>query len=252
MKQYLIFLITITTFQPLFAQYKDEISTTNYSINTFESYGWITKGLVRYTLHEDGTASVYRDGFPKREHNAHIYIEDTVIYKKKKYVVTKIENQAWKDATNALSFRLPQNLTVIPVEAFRRNYSIDSINIPPKVVEIELYSFYSSGIRSVIIPESVKIIGSYAFSDCTRLTRVVLPAGIERIYEYAFSDCRELRTVKVQAKIPPENISVDILGKLPFSRSTPVLLVPKGSLEAYKNAKGWNKFPAIQEYDATD
>jgi hypothetical protein len=254
MKRYLIYILIMAAFRlQSVAQYKDVIRAGDHTIHTFESYGWVTKGWVRYTLRQDGTASAYRDGFPQNRHKAHVYIEDTVVYKKKKYVVTEIEGQAWRDAIHVLSFRLPQNLTAIAVEAFRRTYGIDSIDIPPKVAEIELYAFYNSGIRSVRIPESVKTIGSYAFADCARLTSVVLPAGLESIYKYAFAGCRELKTVKVQARIPPPHISVDILGKLPLpTPDTPVLLVPKGSLQAYQNAKGWNKFPAIQEYGVSD
>ncbi len=72
-------------------------------------------------------------------------------------------------------------------------------------------------LRSVIIPEGVSIIGSYAFGNCTNLSSVslpdtleyiedgafcstaiesvVIPSSVERVYDSAFSQCKNLKNV---------------------------------------------------------
>ena len=46
--------------------------------------------------------------------------------------------------------------------------------------------------KSVVIPESVKEIGDYAFYGCTKLESVQLNGKIEKMGEFAFSGCRKL------------------------------------------------------------
>ncbi|MDE6520349.1 MAG: leucine-rich repeat domain-containing protein [Ruminococcus sp.] len=60
------------------------------------------------------------------------------------------------------------------------------IVIPDDVVEIGERVFRGSGIRSVTIPSSVKIIGEEAFDNCRNLTKVTLNNGLENIKKYAF------------------------------------------------------------------
>ena len=51
-------------------------------------------------------------------------------------------------------------------------------------------------IETVIIPEGVKTINSYAFANLTKLTKVVLPSTLERIDFGAFYGCTSLTTVE--------------------------------------------------------
>lgn len=49
--------------------------------------------------------------------------------------------------------------------------------------------FIPCPITSVVIPNSVKTIGEYAFADCLNLTSVTLSAGLEEIGDFAFVTC---------------------------------------------------------------
>jgi hypothetical protein len=221
-------------------------------VNTFEKYRYVTKDWVQYTLNKDGTATVYRDGFPDIKHKAHIHIEDTVLYKRKCHVVTEIQESAWKGAHLVLSIRLPVNITEIPHEAFSGCQSITEINIPSKVKKIGWWAFSGSGITSIVIPEGVTYIGGYAFLNCSSLKHISIPVSVEKIGEYAFGDCREIKSCKVHSQVPVI-IGKDVFKSLPYHdripELNPILYVPKGSLDAYKNAEGWSKFKDIREYD---
>ena len=58
------------------------------------------------------------------------------------------------------------------------------------VVGVGKNAFSSSSITSIVLPESVKRIGDYAFSACSNLGSVALPKGGVDIGRYAFANCR--------------------------------------------------------------
>lgn len=55
-------------------------------------------------------------------------------------------------------------------------------------------------ITSVIIPDTVKEIGAYTFSGCSKLTSIDLPESLERIWDYAFAGSG-LTEIKIPAKV---------------------------------------------------
>ena len=54
---------------------------------------------------------------------------------------------------------------------------------------------------TLVIPEGVKKIGLYTFSDCEKLEKVLIPKSVKYIMFGAFLDCKKLREVVI-----PENI----------------------------------------------
>ena len=99
----------------------------------------------------------------------------------------------------------------------------------------------------------VKKIGRHAFYGHDLLAIVVIPENVEEIEYKAFSGCEGLRVIECEAKVPPV-LGTDVF-KLNYSRidrSLPlqervVLVVPAGSLEAYRNAPGWKDFRHMVE-----
>lgn len=64
-------------------------------------------------------------------------------------------------------------------------------------------TFEYTALEEVVIPDSVKYIGEYAFANCSRLQRVVLPDGLKEIRENTFCWCKSLREV-----VFPEGLKV--------------------------------------------
>ena len=56
-------------------------------------------------------------------------------------------------------------------------------------------------IIKVVLPDDVKSIGDYAFSDCSNLTSMTIPDNVESIGDCAFSDCSSLTSITIPEKV---------------------------------------------------
>lgn len=96
-----------------------------------------------------------------------------------------------------------------------------------------------------------KKIGQGAFMGHELLAKVILPETLEEIEARAFYNCKSLRLIECKALVPPV-LGEDVFtvhihdNTLPLQERT-VVVVPKGSLEAYRNAPGWKEFKHIRE-----
>ena len=93
-----------------------------------------------------------------------------------------------------------------------------------------------------------KKISKGAFRGMQYLTALWLPGTIEEIEEGAFDDCPAIEFIYCANEIPPlldKNFGlVNSSWHLPVQERA-VLIVPEGSLEAYRNAPGWKEFKHI-------
>ncbi len=98
------------------------------------------------------------------------------------------------------------------------------------------------GLVAVAIPNSVEIIGEYAFSQCRALRSVNIPSRVTTIESYAFSYCKSLTSVTSEI-VEPLSLPSDVFFKASVVNAT--LYVPAESVEAYKNADQWKDFGQI-------
>lgn len=106
------------------------------------------------------------------------------------------------------SFNLEYRTAVVT----RRDYNTYSgnVSIPTKVtfqkrsfdvVRIDDGAFANSSVISVKVPNTVKEIGAYAFTNCLELTKVSLSNGLEVIGDEAFSHCPQLREIQIPVTV---------------------------------------------------
>ena len=161
--------------------------------------------------------------------------------------VTWIGNSAFYDCDNLTSVTIGDSVTWIGNSAFNGCKSLKSVNIPDSVTTIGGWAFANcDSLKSVNIPDSVTTIGAYAFEDCISLTSVNIPDSVTTIGDHAFAYCTSLTSVYCKATTPPA------LGYFVFddNGSGRKIYVPRQSVNAYKNAKGWNEYAsAIVGYD---
>ena len=91
---------------------------------------------------------------------------------------------------------LGNNLELISQAAFRDS-SLEKINLPDSVAEIERYAFYRTRIAEIKLPSNLSSVSKYAFYGCEQLTKVEFCPRIERVAEYAFSGCTALQKVVI-------------------------------------------------------
>ena len=87
---------------------------------------------------------------------------------------------------------------VIPERAFYRAEKLESVILCDSIKEIGSYAFNECySLTSIVIPESVTTLGSYAFSYCTALESVTLPSALTVIPSGLFIECTSLVSVKI-------------------------------------------------------
>lgn len=86
-----------------------------------------------------------------------------------------------------------------------------SVEIGPKVINIQPYSFYGcEGLSTVTINNSAKIksIGHNAFHDCTNLTEINIPSNVTTIEYSAFQNCTSLTNINIPSSVTKIESSV--------------------------------------------
>jgi uncharacterized repeat protein (TIGR02543 family) len=90
------------------------------------------------------------------------------------------------------------------------------------------------------LPEGIKTISNNAFSGCSGLTQITLQAEVANIGNNAFSNCSQLAIVICHSITPPA-LGTDVFLN---TRDDMVIMVPAGSVTAYKAAANWNAYAA--------
>ena len=174
----------------------------------------------------------------------HEIITDVVIPES----VDTIQSNAFYNCSDIRSLTLHDDITDIFGKPFLGCDSIQSITIITSSIEKYCqnalnYKLYNGGlphskrkiiingqeVTSLVIPESVNVIATHSFYNCTALTSLALPKSIEWINGSAFYGCENLEAIYQTSSTPP-SVSSDAFSSLP------VCYVPYGSLTAYEKS----------------
>ena len=68
-------------------------------------------------------------------------------------------------------------------------------------------AFACSSLRSISLPETLKVIGSGAFAECDALESISIPGGVSSMGERVFWGCDSLAEIELEC--PPPPISAD-------------------------------------------
>jgi len=169
--------------------------------------------------------------------------------------VKTIFYQAFED-TNIQTVFVPNTLERITGTAF---------GYCPKLTEVVFESgshaelgngtfYHNPLLRRVVLPGELVTLNKVLFSDCPSLSEVIIPTNLEIIEPDVFSMCTSLETLTLPATIKHisrsinrSNLSLTILAKEPpkIERGWQFkeILVPRDSIDAYKNATNvWEQY----------
>ena len=140
---------------------------------------------------------------------------------------------------------IPASVTSIGNKGFAQ-CSLKSISIPNTVRIIGSGAFVNcNGLKSIIIPEGVQTIDKSAFGECYGLERVDLPSTLTSIANDGFANTNSLKTIISRISNPfPIDESV-------FSNKSATLFVPESSVDAYKATAAWNSFNTILSLESS-
>ncbi len=121
---------------------------------------------IYYYLYKT-TAEVAKTPEGAAKYTGSITIPSAITYKGKRYPVTRIGYDAFRDCDGLTSVTIPNSVTEIGEQAFRACSSLKSITIPNRVTFIEHHAFaWCDSLASVTIPNSVTNIEVGAFVGC--------------------------------------------------------------------------------------
>lgn len=119
--------------------------------------------------------------------------------------ITVVPSNAFKTCT-AEEIILPDSITEIQDNAFRYTYKLKNMNIPKSLKKIGSYAFtYSFDKESnveLIMPESLKSIDAYSFSN-TNIAGIKILGNMTEIPEYAFDDSKYLKYIEL-----PDSVTI--------------------------------------------
>lgn len=104
---------------------------------------------------------------------------------------------------------IPSSLGGCPVVTLGAKSFMNTLRVPEK----------DDGIRfSLVIPDTVRVIGEYAFDGCTRMEHVSIPGSVETIGDYAFKGCVYLASISFDEGVAQ-------IGRSAFSNSAEASIV---------------------------
>ncbi|MBO4875745.1 MAG: leucine-rich repeat domain-containing protein [Bacteroidales bacterium] len=162
------------------------------------------------------------------------------------YLVYSDETKTNLTGCSALAIEavIPNSVINIGSSAFFECENLLSISIGNSVERIGDYAF--CGCRSLtgelITPNSLINIGREAFINCDGISSITLGNSITSIGAGAFYACNSLDTIISLASTPP---AIELLTFQGVPQDIPVI-VPCGSVSAYRNAEYWSDFTNIQ------
>ncbi|MBQ3527299.1 MAG: leucine-rich repeat protein [Clostridia bacterium] len=150
------------------------------------------KNLRSVTLAE-GISEIGTRAFSNCQKLSYMVIPDSV---------TTLGSSCFAGCTVLSAVTLSKNIQQIQGSTFERCLSLQYIEIPDGVKEIYQWAFWMSGLREVVLPDSVEYIGERAFAVCSDLETVTLGKGVKTVLHNAIYETPALEKITVAEDNP--------------------------------------------------
>ena len=144
-------------------------------------------------------------------------------------------------------YNIPNSVTIIESGSFEKCKDISAVIIPNSVKQIRNFAFSQCGLTSINIPNGVRSIGNSAFYDCTNLASVTIPSSLISIGNSAFYSCSSLNLI-ISPHANPVMLSynANVFSNVDTKNCT--LKVPANAILRYQYANVWNDFTIVGGY----
>jgi len=115
--------------------------------------------------------------------------------------ITTLPSSTFYGCTALTSVGLHNGITTIGGQAFDGCTALTELALPAHLQKVEVSAFRGSGIRSLVLPETVNSLASNIFAECPNLESVTLPSGLTRLPNQLFDKCPKLTTVNIPAGV---------------------------------------------------
>lgn len=105
---------------------------------------------------------------------------------------------------------MPNSIKYIDAYAFYK-FPISELTLSSNLVEIGENAFSYSQIQSIVLPNTLKTIGDYAFFSASKLTNLIIPNSVTSIGSSVFDSCEQLVSISFGA-------GVETIGMYPLIR----------------------------------
>ena len=197
-----------------------------------------------------------------------VVVHDTIPYINKKYIVTIIRADAFKNSTNLTSISLPKTIKSIGTQAFASCSKLTEITIPKNVEAIgtevfircgalktihfendskletlPAYTFRSCSVLDEIdLPSSLTTIANQAFIGCSSLKDIIIPKNVNSIGEYAFLGCKKLERITIASETTLPNASDNTFEVDTYDKAT---LYVSETVQAHMESP-WSNFENVE------
>ena len=115
---------------------------------------------------------------PANDSTTSVTVPETVTVSGKKYKVTKIADNAFKNNKKIKKVKVSKNITEIGKNAFKGCKNLKTVNVG----------------------KNVKVIGNSAFEGCSSLTSVTIEKNVTKIGKKAYYNCRSLKKIYIKSE----------------------------------------------------
>ena len=128
-----------------------------------------------------------------------VVIPASITYNDKKYAITKISKNCFKNSPSLLRVDIPEGVTELGDFCFYNCPSLTSISIPSTICKLGGGCFCrcTNWEGNIVIPEGVTVIPDVCFSNCSSLTSISIPSTVRELGMDCFNYCSNLKEVAI-------------------------------------------------------
>jgi len=95
-----------------------------------------------------------------------------------------------------------KSVTKIGVSSFEKCESLKHVILPDSVKEIGTNAFAHSGLESIVLSDKITVIHNVAFGFCKKLKNITVPKSVTSIGSYTFGYCPNLKSITFEGDAP--------------------------------------------------